>query len=80
MPSSPPFACAITISIVSVALLMDGSGMARFFIAASLFNFAWNATFPYQMGVLAQQDRTGAVAILSLLVQLGGSLRFRIAV
>ena len=44
----------------------------RFFIAASLFNFAWNATFPYQMGVLAQLDRTGAVAILSLIVQLGG--------
>jgi len=51
---------------------MEGSGMARFFIAAALFNFAWNATFPYQMGVLASLDRTGAVAILALLVQLGG--------
>jgi hypothetical protein len=60
------------LSIASVLLLMDGSGMTRYFIAAALFNFAWNATFPYQMGALAVLDRTGAVAILSLLVQLGG--------
>ena len=60
------------LSIASVSLLMEGSGLAQFFIAAALFNFAWNATFPYQMGVLASLDRTGAVAILSLLTQLGG--------
>lgn len=60
------------LSIASVLLLMDGSGLTRYFIAAALFNFAWNATFPYQMGALSVLDRTGAVAILSLLVQLGG--------
>ena len=60
------------LSILAVVLLMDGSGLSRFLAAAALFNFAWNATFPYQMGLLASLDRTGAVAIFSLLVQVGG--------
>jgi predicted MFS family arabinose efflux permease len=71
-PRRLSMAIGSALSIASVLLLMDGSGMTRYFIAAALFNFAWNATFPYQMGALAVLDRTGAVAILSLLVQLGG--------
>jgi predicted MFS family arabinose efflux permease len=71
-PRGLSMAVGSALSIVSVLLLMDGSGLTRYFIAAALFNFAWNATFPYQMGALAVLDRTGAVAILSLLVQLGG--------
>jgi hypothetical protein len=58
------------LSIVAVTLLIEGTGLVRFMVASSLFNFAWNATFPYQMGVLASLDRTGAVAVLSLLTQL----------
>jgi hypothetical protein len=60
------------VSVIAMAMLISGSGFTRFLVAGALFNFAWNYTFPYQMGVLAQLDRTGAVAILSLLVQLGG--------
>ena len=60
------------LSIAATALLIDGSGASRYLVATSLFNFAWNATFPYQMGVLASLDRTGAVAILALLAQVGG--------
>lgn len=60
------------LSVIAMILLIDGSGFARFLIAGALFNFAWNYTFPYQMGVLALLDRTGAVAILSLIVQLAG--------
>jgi predicted MFS family arabinose efflux permease len=71
-PRGIAMAIGSALSIASVLLLMDGTGLTRYFIAAALFNFAWNATFPYQMGLLALLDRTGAVAILSLLVQLGG--------
>jgi len=71
-PRGLSMAIGSVLSIASVLLLMEGSGLTRYFIAAALFNFAWNATFPYQMGALAVLDRTGAVAILSLLVQLGG--------
>lgn len=58
------------VSIVTLVLLMGGSGFAIFLVAAALFNFAWNFTFPYQMGTLATLDGSEAVPILSLLVQL----------
>jgi predicted MFS family arabinose efflux permease len=60
------------VSIAAALLLIEGSGHVRYMISASLFNFAWNYTFPYQMGVLAQLDRQGSVAVISLLVQLAG--------
>jgi hypothetical protein len=60
------------LSMLSLVLLVEGQGLAQFLLATSLFNFAWNATFPYQMGVLAALDRTGSVAVLSLLMQVGG--------
>lgn len=60
------------VSVAAVTLLMTGSGFVSFLVAVSLFNFAWNFTFPYQMGTLATLDHTGAVPVLSLLVQLGG--------
>lgn len=60
------------ISVVAVVLLVDGSGFLWYLITASLFSFAWNYTFPYQMGVLALFDQFGSVAILSLVVQLIG--------
>jgi hypothetical protein len=41
-----------------------------FLLAATIFSFAWNFTFPFQMGVLSLFDRTGAVAVLALIVQL----------
>lgn len=60
------------LSVATVALLMGGSGFAAFLVAAAVFNFAWNFTFPYQMGTLATLDDSDAVPILSLLVQLIG--------
>lgn len=60
------------ISIVTVFLLMDGSGYLRYLLAACLFMFAWNYTFPYQMGVLSIFDKFGSVAIMSLVAQLFG--------
>lgn len=60
------------ISITATWLLFGGSGYARFAISACLFNFAWNFTFPYQMGLLSLLDRQGTIAVTSLLVQLAG--------
>ncbi len=60
------------LSLMALVLLHDGSGFVRYLVAASVFNFAWNFTFPYQMGVLASFDSSGSVAIHSLLVQLFG--------
>lgn len=60
------------VSIAAALMLIEGTGHTRYMISASLFNFAWNYTFPYQMGVLSQFDRQGSVAVISLLVQLTG--------
>jgi predicted MFS family arabinose efflux permease len=68
----PALVIGSALSMLALGLLMQGSGLARFLLATSLFNFAWNATFPYQMGVLATLDRNGSVAVLSLLMQVGG--------
>lgn len=65
-------AMGTTISVAAMVLLMGGSGFQRYLIAACLFNFAWNFTFPYQMGVLSLFDQSGSVAILSLVIQLFG--------
>ena len=65
-------AAGTIVSIGSVLLLAQGAGYLSFLVSACLFNFAWNYTFPYQMGVLAQLDRHGSVAVISLVVQLAG--------
>ncbi len=59
-------------SVVAVLILVFGSGYALFLLGACIFNFAWNFTFPYLMGVIAKFDETGAVAILSLIAQILG--------
>ena len=60
------------VSVASMVLLMDGSGSLRYIVAAGLFNFAWNFTFPYQMGLLSTLDTTGSIAVPSLVAQLLG--------
>ena len=71
-----PLAAALVggtaISIAAAWLLLDSGSHARFTASACLFNFAWNYTFPYQMGLLSRFDRNGAIPVTSLLVQLGG--------
>jgi len=60
-----------TFASVAAVVLLCGSGpAAQFVAAAALFTFAWNFTFPWQMGLLAQFDHSGGIAIASLVVQL----------
>lgn len=57
-------------SIAAVALLAGAGPPLQFVAAAALFTLAWNFTFPWQMGLLAQSDQSGGIAIASLVVQL----------
>jgi predicted MFS family arabinose efflux permease len=65
-----PMAVGTALSIVATLLFMDGPGFGVYLAAACGFNFAWNFTFPFQMGAISQLDRSGSVATLSLLAQL----------
>ncbi len=65
-------AVGTALSVLAVGVLLNGTGFGWFLLAAALVNFSWNFTFPYQMGTLALFDSSGAVAVLSLVVQLSG--------
>ncbi|MGH8285800.1 MAG: MFS transporter [Steroidobacteraceae bacterium] len=65
-----PMGLGTVVSVMAMLLFMDGPGFALYLIAACLFNFAWNFTFPYQMGFISRLDRSGSVATLSLVAQL----------
>lgn len=60
------------VSVAGSMLLIGGAGPLGYAISASLFNFAWNFSFPYQMGLLSRFDSQGSVAVTSLIVQLAG--------
>ena len=62
----------IGLSVIAVILLSGASGFLLYLLAASIFNFAWNFTFPYLMGVISLFDDSGEVAVLSLVAQLFG--------
>jgi len=72
VPSLSALAAGTALSAASALMLSGGTDALRFMVSACLFNFAWNFTFPYQMAILARFDRTGTIAVSSLLVQLGG--------
>jgi hypothetical protein len=72
VPPPPALAAGTVLSAVAALILAGGTDTLRFAASACLFNFALNFTFPYQMAVLARFDRTGSVAVASLLVQLAG--------
>lgn len=63
-------ACGTLASVVAVALLSGDGPSLQFVAAAALFTLAWNFTFPWQMGLLAQFDHSGGIAVASLVVQL----------
>ncbi|MBV7255279.1 hypothetical protein KCG44_00625 [Pacificimonas sp. WHA3] len=65
-------ATGIGISMISVGWMFGGAGYFAFLLSACLFNFAWNFTFPYLMGVIAIYDEGGAIAAFSLAAQLFG--------
>ncbi|MEM6486112.1 MAG: MFS transporter [Pseudomonadota bacterium] len=65
-------AAGTLLSLLSVLLFLYGSGSSLFTGAVAVFSFAWNFTFPFQMGVIAALDPSGRAASLSLTVQLAG--------
>lgn len=58
------------LSILSLFLLVNGNGYTEFLLAAIIFNFSWNFTFPFQMGLLADLSKNDYLIVLSLVVQL----------
>ncbi len=54
LPRILSIAVGTVTSIGTVLLLARGTGYPILPGSACLFNFAWNYTFPYQMGVLAR--------------------------
>jgi predicted MFS family arabinose efflux permease len=60
-----------TLASAAAAVLLSLEGPPVQFVgAAALFTLAWNFTFPWQMGLLAQFDHSGGIAVASLVVQL----------
>lgn len=68
----PSMAIGIGLSMISLLPVYGGSGMPTFLLVTCVFNFAWNFTYPYLMGVIAHYDEAGEVAIYSLATQLLG--------
>ena len=68
----PSMAIGIGLSMISLLPVFGGSGMPTFLLVTCVFNFAWNFTYPYLMGVIAHYDEAGEVAIYSLATQLLG--------
>lgn len=58
------------VGILALLLLLGGGHETRYRAGVGLFTLAWNFAFPYQMGLLSQLDRTGGIAISSLVIQL----------
>jgi predicted MFS family arabinose efflux permease len=54
---------------VPLLLLVPGLGETRFLIVICLFQFGWNATHPFLLGVFARFDRTGQVVVQGTAMQ-----------
>lgn len=65
----PLFICTLC-TVVSLLVLNDTTTFGVFAILASIFNFAWNASVPYQFGILAEIDASRRT------VALGGAVVF----
>ena len=56
--------------ILSIAFLMMSSDYMIYLVGGSLFLLSLNFVFPFQMGILAEFDRDGSMAVTALVVQL----------
>ena len=72
LPRMVLIATGIAISIIALLPIFDGRGYLAFLAVTCAFNFAWNFTYPYLMGVIAHYDRAGESAVQSLASQLLG--------
>ena len=54
----------------SLLLLLNAGDYAIYLASGSLFLFSLNFVFPFQMGILAEHDRDGSMAVIALVVQL----------
>jgi predicted MFS family arabinose efflux permease len=61
------------ITIASIAMVVAFDGAINFLIAISVFVLAWFVIYPFFMGVIAQIDKTGRLAIFAMFSQMAGA-------
>jgi hypothetical protein len=67
-----PLLASLCLTLVALYLLSSSLNSVRFISAASLFNFAWNLSTPYQYASIAASDQSGRVIGLAASASLAG--------
>jgi hypothetical protein len=67
-----PVSVALVVQIVMIWLLQGEMSFIRFAVSCAVFQTFWNFTGPYLMGMVAQSDATGRLAVLIPVAQTGG--------
>ena len=61
-----PLGVATACTVLSLIVLSGESTFAVFVAMSALFNFAWNAAVPYQMGILSEIDSSAPSRTVAL--------------
>lgn len=64
-----PLTIGVLSGVVPLALLAAAPGAALFAATVAIFQFGWNMTHPYLLGVFARFDRTGRVVVYGTAMQ-----------
>lgn len=67
-----PVSVALVVQIVMIMLLQGEMSFVRFAATCAVFQTFWNFTGPYLMGMVAESDATGRIAVLIPVAQTGG--------
>ncbi len=67
-----PVSIALLVQIGMILLLQGEMSFIRFAATCAVFQIFWNFTGPYLMGMVAESDATGRIAVLIPAAQLGG--------
>jgi hypothetical protein len=67
-----PVSIALVVQIGMIMLLQGEMSFIRFAATCAVFQVFWNFTGPYLMGLVAESDATGRIAVLIPVAQTGG--------
>ena len=65
----PPLLVGMLCGILPLAVLAPGLSAGAFIVILSVFQFGWNMTHPYLLGVFSRFDRSGQVVIYGTAMQ-----------
>jgi predicted MFS family arabinose efflux permease len=66
---SLPLAIGILCGVVPLVALLQFDSMLTFAVAVAVFQFGWNMTHPFLLGVFSRFDRTGQVVVYGTAMQ-----------